>query len=246
MKAHGELTDDKLLRLARIARIPDEKLPEFRSGLEFVFYLARGNYEFDRERAKNTGDARIEDVGKAADSLLRALEKLDGKSKKALGICALWHEYFRPKSPIADDYGRHQIQDLRELGYAGQGLAKLEALREGIAILRVAAATVEWPATGRRATSLRLPGNPNVSAFDLLVLEIIRLADRLDGDLTFAKTECAGSLIDFLNEIRDLLPKGLVPNAFVRNRLEYLRQAAKGNDRTLPKNRHWWDADSTG
>jgi hypothetical protein len=74
---------------------------------------------------------------------------------------------------------------------------------------------------GRRS---RLPGGRGMTALDAVTWSVLELVDQLGGRLTLDRRGETGTLIDFLQKIRDYVPPACIPDPLPLARLDQLKR----------------------
>ncbi len=232
----ADLTDEAIIRIAELAKVPTERRADFCAALPGLFKLARNWHEWDVTSApkRDAIDRQLKQLEKDATAFKARLEGLDDAARKQLGIYALYHERFGTAAADDEDAAkqrRFRIMDLVEGGRVKIGLSRVALFARVVDDIRTAASTREWPPSsakgGAPSKSLDLPGNPNVKAFDLFVIELVRLVHFHGGRTTLDKNYGTGTLIKITDVARPHLPNDFVPDKLKLSRLRRLQQQAR-------------------
>ena len=227
----ADLIDDAIIRIAERAKVPIERRVDFCAALPGLFKLARTWHEWDVTSApkRKAIDRQLKQLEKDATAFKAMLEGLDDAARKTLGIYARRHELFG--AAATDEQLRFQVMDLIEGGQVEIGLSRVGLFTKVVDDIRTAASTREWPPSsakgGAPSKSLHLPGNPNVRAFDLFVIELERLVYSQGGRTTLDKNYGTGTLIKIIDVARPHLPNDFVPDKLKLSRLRRLQQQAR-------------------
>lgn len=227
----AEQLHDATMRIADLANVSIEQRVGFCAGLPGLFKLAHKWHEWDVTSApkRKAIDRQLKQVVKDATALKAKLKGLDDAARKTLGIYALRHEVFG--AAATDEQLRFQVMDLNEGGRTEAGVARVKYFTNVVDNILTAASTREWPPSsakgGAPSKSPNLPGNPNVSAFDLFVVELERLVHSHGGRTTLDKNYSIGTLIAIIDVARPYLPNDLVPDKLKLSRLRQLQQLGR-------------------
>ena len=232
------LVDDASMRIADLARVPTERRADFCAALPLLFKLAREEHEWDVTSAPKREAAvrQLTQVEKAATALKACLDGLDDAARKKLGIYALRHWLFG--AAATDEELRFQVMDLVLGGQVKIGLSRVGFFTRIVNDIRTAASTREWPRGtkgGAPSKSFRLPGNPNVRAFDLFVFHMELLAQSRGGCTTLSIAHRTGTLIKILEVAKSYLPNGFIPDPPPLSRMRDLRNHARSIVEKLPR-----------
>ena len=209
-----ELTEEAAHLIAETAEVPADRRAEFAIALPGLFRSAREDHRWDVKSAplREAIPPQLLKVEEAARQLRACLDDLDEAARRSLGIYAIRHELFG--SVTTDRELRFQVMDLVEGGRLQEGLLLVASYSEIIEKVRIAAATREWPAGldgGRPSKRLDLPGNPEVTPFDLFVFNIERHVLWCGGCTTMNKNDGKGSFTQILRIASPHLPLDFIP-----------------------------------
>jgi hypothetical protein len=222
-QCHDEVPAEAIQQLTAIAKIPAENMEAFARALPGLFLLAREDYTWKVENPKEKHAAiqsQLDRVKNAAAKLLDELRSLDSAAFEALWLYAALH---LTCGDTSDDHARRlRLADLTITGGHRMGAEWFTNCMGQLDTLQAAAGTQEWPKKGRgtHSRSLRIPSNPHVTACDIFIYRVVRLAGECGGVLTLDKNIPSGSLVDFLILARLHLPAGAIPEALSGSRLD--------------------------
>ena len=232
-----ELPERVANEIADLAKLPLDQSPAFSGRISELFVLACKDHNWDEISAKKRDAAQqqLPQLLHAAAALKACLDGLDVSIRKQLGMYALRQELFGPAAN--DEELRFQIVDLLHGGWLNTSEIKLAFFRKVIDDICVAADTREWPPRdGTPSKWFDLPGNPNVTAYDLFVVRLEQLVLRHGGRTTLHKNAGTGTSFEILRAAAQCLPAGLIPKAPSPSRLQRLKTLAVRLDKNLRPN----------
>ena len=233
----ADLTDEAIIRIAELAKVPTERRADFCAALPWLFKLAREEHEWDVTSAPKREAAvrQLTQVEKAATALKACLDGLDYTARKKLGIYALRHWLYG--AAATDEELRFQVMNLVIDGQVEIGLSRVGFFSRIVDDIRTAASTREWPPSsakgGAPSKSFDLPGNPKVSAFDLFVFHMELLAQLHGGRTKLDKNYCTGTLIQILEIAKPYLPNGFVPDDLPLSRMQRVKTRGRSTGQKL-------------
>jgi len=220
------LPRDFVDKVAKLVKIPKDEVPSFTEGLDALFHVAREEHAKDLEIAemRKVVSKQLDDLRKLATKLKECFSALDSTSRERLGLYAL----VQPIISRSNAIGAHMdIPRLVNDGDIEQAERVVASYTIVIDEMIAAASTREWAVRGGRPSKwFDEPGGQNVMAFDIFVLNLVRLIRSHGGKEKLEKNAGTGSLVDCLNLARPHLPAGLIPRGYSMSRLQRLRGAA--------------------
>ena len=205
-------SSDLVSKVASLARVPQHGIVAFGEGLRNIFGLALYYHDWDVRSAdaRKVINAQLGKVGAAAVALKQCLVQLDSPSRRHLGLYALRQQRFGIAA--SDIELRLQLADLTDAGGMDEGELLVTLHIKAVDEIHMAASTRPWPSNpGAPSKWFDQPGNPNVKAFDLFVIELVRLIKHHGGRTTLDKNAGTGTLIEVLRAVAPYLPAGLMP-----------------------------------
>lgn len=217
-----KLSADDISHLADALRVPADQRAEFSEIIKSTLYYALYEHAHDLRDPRTGQNENAKQLAKLAraktDEKVRAAYDILGPGARSRLAVMSWRaERFGPRNPDPSQHAL-QIGDIHEMEmpYAHQHLERLshdtDALRE--------AARDCIRETGAPSKSRNIPGNPLRAALDYLVTEIARQGRARGWVITLSKDNRTGTLLDFLNIARPLLPSKLIPENLSLRRLD--------------------------